>query len=280
MRLSYGKATTAPITALRVTIIRMNHEHIRFIERLAAKAWRPETEHPLDGWRLRYTQGVTRRGNSVLPIESGTKIPLEEKITQTEAFFTGWGEPPCFQMTKASQPEALIDTLAKRGYQDAYHTQVQTAQLAHVLENTAQASKYKPNHSDQFFEEWFNLYVNTSGYDAHSVAVRQGILSRVPPDANFLLLTDDATPVAVGLGVAENGWVGIYCMVTHENYRRQGAATQVLHELAKWGEGHKVSQMYLQVMENNPAGLALYAKAGFEFDYQYWYSYQHKPQGE
>ena len=208
--------------------IPMNHEQIRFIERLAAKAWRPEIEQPLDGWRLRYTQGVTRRGNSVFPIASGTEIPLEEKIGQAEAFYTDWGESPCFQMTEAAQPAALIDTLTANGYQDAYHTQVQTAPLAHVLENTAQAPKYKPHHSDAPSEEWFNLYIQTSGYDAHSAAMRRGILSRVEPDADFLLLSIDNAPIAVGLGVADSGWAGIYCMVTHKDHLRRGAATQVL----------------------------------------------------
>jgi ribosomal protein S18 acetylase RimI-like enzyme len=258
----------------------MNHEQIRFIERLAAKAWRPETEQPLDGWRLRYTQGVTRRGNSVFPIESENNILLEEKITRAEAFYAQHGEPPCFQMTEAAQPAGLANALAERGYQDAYHTQVQTAQLAHILEITNQPPKYQSTHQNKLFDDWFNLYVQTSGYEEHSAAVRRGILSRVPQDANFLLLSNGDDSVAVGLGVAENGWVGIYCMVTHENYRRKGAATQVLHDLAKWGEEQKASQMYLQVMENNPAGLALYAKAGFNFAYQYWYSLQEKPHGD
>jgi GNAT superfamily N-acetyltransferase len=258
----------------------MNNDQIRFIEKLAAKAWRPEIEQPLDGWRLRYTQGVTRRGNSVFPIESGNDIPLEEKIAQAEAFYAHHGEPPCFQMTEAAQPTELVDTLAANGYQDAYHTQVQTAHLAHVLENTAHTPKYKPHHSDALFEDWFALYIQASGYDEHSVAMRRGILSRVHRDANFLLLSSGNDPLAVGLGVAERGWVGIYCMITHEAYRRKGAATQLLHELAKWGEQNKASQMYLQVMEDNPNGLALYAKAGFKFAYRYWYSYPNKPHGE
>jgi GNAT superfamily N-acetyltransferase len=149
---------------------------------------------------------------------------------------------------------------------------VQTADLAHVLEMTQSASPFGSHHEGQCFDAWLDLYVGTSGYDRHSTAMRRGILSRIEPAANFTLLTDGDDPAAVGLGVAERGWVGIYCMVTRKAYRRQGAATQVLHELARWGKEENASKMYLQVMEDNPHGLALYARAGFEFAYQYWYS--------
>jgi GNAT superfamily N-acetyltransferase len=256
----------------------VKNQDILFIEKLAANTWRPEVEQALDGWRLRYTQGITRRGNSVLPIESGGNIPLEKKLIEAETFFTSWGLPACFQMTKAAQPSGLASTLAAHGYQDTYHTQVQTAGLETVLEKTKSASPFKPLNKDIFFEDWFDLYVQTSGYDEHSMAMRREILTRVEPLANFMLLSSGDNPVAVGLGVVERGWIGIYCMVTHEDYRRKGAATQVLNELAKWGEQQNASQMYLQVMENNPDGLALYAKAGFKFAYQYWYSYHGEKQ--
>jgi GNAT superfamily N-acetyltransferase len=150
---------------------------------------------------------------------------------------------------------------------------VQTAELAHVLEKTQSPSHFTAYHEGKCFEAWLDLYVETSGYDGHSIAMRRGILERIEPMANFMLLTDGDDPVAVGLGVSDGSWVGIYCMVTGEGYRRQGAATQVLHELATWGRGGKAWKMYLQVMEDNPEGLALYAKAGFKFAYQYWYSY-------
>jgi GNAT superfamily N-acetyltransferase len=61
-------------------------------------------------------------------------------------------------------------------------------------------------------------------------------------------------------------------MVTRREHRRKGAATHVLHSLACWGREHGASEMYLQVMEDNAAALPLYARAGFEKVYQYWYS--------
>lgn len=245
---------------------------IRFIEELAANAWRPEIEQILDGWRLRYTQGITRRGNSVLPLESGDKIPLEEKIVAAEEFYSRWGEPPCFQMTEDAQPPGLIENLAARGYKDAYHTQVQIASLETALANTSPNPEYNAILKGELFDDWLKLYTQSSGYSGRSTAIRRGILSRIGARAGFVLLSHSDEPVAVGLSVMERGWVGVYCMVTQQAYRRQGAAVHVLHALATWGKQHNTENMYLQVMEDNPNALALYAKAGFEKRYTYWYS--------
>jgi ribosomal protein S18 acetylase RimI-like enzyme len=247
-------------------------EQIRFIEELAANAWRPEVEQYLDGWRLRYTQGITRRGNSVLPLVSENNVTLEKKLVLAEEFYSRWGKPPCFQLTRAAQPPGLIEVLNGHSYKDAFHTQVQTAPLGRVLSITSPNPKFKTTLKPELFEDWLDLYVKTSGYDEHSAAIRQGILSRIEPRASFVLLSSDDKPVAVGLGVLERGWVGIYCMVTREEFCRQGAAIHVLYALAEWSQQHKADKMYLQVMEDNTNALALYSKAGFEKLYLYWYS--------
>ena len=61
-------------------------------------------------------------------------------------------------------------------------------------------------------------------------------------------------------------------MATHPRFRRQAAASSILNSLARWGQEHGATQMYLQVMENNPSALALYERAGFERLYQYYYA--------
>jgi GNAT superfamily N-acetyltransferase len=245
---------------------------INLIEPLAANAWPPEIEQPLDGWKLRYTQSVTRRANSVLPLEHSGQIPLDQKISLAEEFYAFWQASPCFQMTVAAQPKGLVQALAQRGYQDSFHTQVQTAPLEKVLANTSPKPNFAITLQDSLFVEWLGFYTGTSGYDQYSTDVRRGILSRIEPQARFALLSVKDQPAAVGLGVLENGWVGVYCMVTHPDHRRKGAATHILHVLADWGQNHSADNIYLQVMENNPKGLALYKKAGFKKAYQYWYA--------
>jgi ribosomal protein S18 acetylase RimI-like enzyme len=77
--------------------------------------------------------------------------------------------------------------------------------------------------------------------------------------------------VAVGLGVLEQGWVGVFCMNTRPEFRRQGAGQAVLRALAGWGDEAGATRMYLQVMEENQPAGGLYTRAGFGTLYTYHY---------
>ena len=60
-------------------------------------------------------------------------------------------------------------------------------------------------------------------------------------------------------------------MATHVDFRRQGAATTILHALAGWSKEQGASQLYLQVMDENKPARRLYARAGFDTVYHYHY---------
>jgi GNAT superfamily N-acetyltransferase len=122
--------------------------------------------------------------------------------------------------------------------------------------------------------EWWDVYTQAAGYQGLVAEVRAGILKRIGPAAGFALAAIDGVPVAVGLGVAERGWLGLFCMVTLPAYRRRGAAGAVLHALANWGQQQTISDLYLQVEVDNQPALALYGQAGFATVYHYWYAWR------
>jgi len=245
---------------------------ISLIEELAANAWRPEIEQSLDGWRLRYNQGVNRRCNSVWPNQLGGNIDLEERLDLVEAFYARWQIRPRYQLCPAAKPENLAEILAERGYTDDAHTAVQIAPIRAVHKTTLANPDYLVEIAPKFNQPWFDLYTHTEGLDKLGADMRQGTLNRIGSQAGFAILRIDGKTVAVGLGVLERGWVGIFCMATHPSFRRQGAASSLLNALASWGKEQGANEMYLQVMENNPPALALYAYAGFEKVYQYYYA--------
>jgi ribosomal protein S18 acetylase RimI-like enzyme len=78
-------------------------------------------------------------------------------------------------------------------------------------------------------------------------------------------------PAAVGLGVVNGPWLGIFCMSTRPAARRQGAATALLRTLAIWGGLYDAREAYLQVKQENAAALGVYARAGFVTEYPYFY---------
>lgn len=248
----------------------MDTETILIIEELAANAWRPEIEQSLDGWRLRATGGASRRVNSVWPNLDGGRLTVDDRLTVAEDFYRRRGLPPRFQMCSAAEPRDLAGILEKRGYKDSAYTMVQTAPLVTVLANT-NSPLGKLDCRSHLEETWFNAYTGASGYAVESLPIRRGILSRMGPAACFALLSKGGQPAGTGLGVYERGWLGVFCMVTYRERRRQGIAAQVLHALAEWGQLQGAANIYLQVMNNNPPALTMYSKLGFENFYQYYY---------
>lgn len=249
----------------------MSTKLIRRLEELSSNAWPAAMVQVMDGWRLHFNWGVTRRANSVWPNQAGNRQPLAEKLALVEEFYTRRGYPARYKICPAAQPAGLDAILAKRGYTSDARTCVQTASLASVLASTGSNPAYGVTVAGAFDERWFATYCRIEQVNDPAAQARRDILQRIGPRTGYALLEVEGRPIAVGLAVAERGWAGIFGMATRAQFRRQGAATAVLHALAKWSRHHQATQMYLQVMENNAPARALYARASFETLYHYHY---------
>jgi N-acetylglutamate synthase len=249
-------------------------EGILLIETLAANAWPPEQSVELDGWRLRSAGGVTRRANSVWPNADTGTISLEDKLAAVERHYSALALPSIFQICDAARPAHLDAALAQRGYSANSYTLVQTAPIGDLLRNSTPLRFY-PNFevevSEEFYDDWFALYCRSEEASGHHARMRGSILQRIERTCGFALLRIDGQPAAVGLGVVEAGWLGVFCMATLPAFRRHGAAGALLRTLAIWAQLYDAQHAYLQVMQNNQVAQQLYAKAGFATAYYYHY---------
>ena len=250
----------------------MNKTQVNLIEELAANAWRPEIEQSLDGWRLRFNQGVNRRCNSVWPNQLVGSLDLAERLDMVEQFYLRWKIRPRYQICPAAIPEDLADILSKRGYTEDAHTAVQTASIDQVLSETDSNPDFDIELENGLSEEWFKFHCDLEGLSGLSAQMRKGTLSRIGPQKAFVTLRIENNRAAIGLGVVERGWVGIFCMASHPEFKCRGAAISVLSALGIWGKNQGAENMYLQVMENNSPALSLYKKVGFETLYKYYYA--------
>ena len=105
-------------------------------------AWPAEVIQTVEGWRLRFTQGVSRRANSAWSNESSGATPLAERIAGVEAFYRARQVDACFHISVLSPPE-LDAALAERGYTPNGETCVQTAAVADVLSATSRSAAIK-----------------------------------------------------------------------------------------------------------------------------------------
>lgn len=241
---------------------------IALIEELAANAVPPLVWQELDGWRVRYAGGVTRRANSVLAARHGERLALDERIDLAEAFYRRRGAVCRFQLCPASAPAGLEAALVARGYTTSPPTLVQTAPIGALLAQAAGRAAV----AETFDEGWLAAYAVGEGEtNPAKIGARREMLQRIGPPAGFAAVAEGGRLAAVALGVVERGHLGIFSVATAPDARGRGYATLALGDLGAWAAGYGATRAYLQVYSPNAPALALYAKLGFSTLYHYWY---------
>ena len=247
---------------------------VRMLDELGANATAATTVRLVDGWLLRAAPEYPfRRCNSALPY-IGDGIGVESRVSMVEDFYRDRDLQPRFQISPAALPADLDDLLEARGYEIEEPTLVLVAETEQVVERTALADADAVTVVDGIDEFWIAEYASAfSGGEPGRERLRAygHLLRDLGPAVGTAVLPVDDKPAAVGLGVHERGWVGVYAMGTRPEARRQGAATVILNGLARWADERAAHRMYLQVEVTNDGARQLYTRAGFVTSYRYHY---------
>ena len=243
----------------------MNLETIRQIEERALNAWPAAQQMLCDGWVLRFANGYTKRANSVNCLYPGV-WDVAEKIEFCEEMYRQKGLPPIFRLTPLAD-ENLDPALAGRGYRKIDPTRVLTLNLR------AWEAPVSPKIAlrEMPLEQWMGVFSQISGSLVEQQPAHAEILRGILNPYLTAALEISGKWVACGLGVLERGWFGLFDIVTHPTYRRQGLGLQLVSSMLGWAQAQGAEQSYLQVMEENVPALGLYAKLGYTEAYGYWY---------
>jgi ribosomal protein S18 acetylase RimI-like enzyme len=241
---------------------------IRTIEELSMNAWPALQTMLWDGWVLRFANGYTRRANSVYPLYPGSgQTSPAEKIVACEKHYRAQGLPVVFKMTTACFPSELDDLLAARGYKVEAHTSLQLLSLKKWGPAPLENVSLDPQENDA----WQAAFGRMSRLEGKSAAAHRQILDLILLPTRYAALEVDGQIVACGLGVLQDGFLGLYDIVTSPDFRRRGYGEQIMRALLAWAKRQGAHTAYLQVMLNNPPALKLYEKLGFNEAYRYWY---------
>jgi N-acetylglutamate synthase len=240
-------------------------DQIRLLEELSFNALPSLETEVYDGWLLRFANGLTQRANSVQTLHPGERA-LAKKIDYCEDAYGSRSLIPLFKLTDVSQPKELDAELAARGYTIRTPVSVQTAPIR---------SKAIPQPSIRIeaeaSAEWMDCFSRIGGLAPEKRPTFEAILSRIAPKKAFAGQVVDGQIAALGLAVLEDGWVGLFDIVTAEGYRRLGHATAIIEGLLAWANENDAKHTYLQVTKTNRAALALYERLEFREAYTYWY---------
>ena len=233
------------------------------IEDLALNAWPGVQQTFYDGWVMRFSGGYTKRANTVVPLFAGQLDP-EEKVRRCRAEYRRRNLSPTFKVLPFAQPPHLDVVLEAAGFKRVDTTSVQTAAVAKWAAADPEVRTWA-----QSVASWLECHCRLNGVSAADKQALVGILQQIAPPAIYGLIYCDGRPVACGLAIQEAGFLGIFGIATHKDYRRRGFAQRLIGHLLQVDPQAKTA--YLQVRCQNEGALALYRRMGFTEKYRYWY---------
>ncbi|MBB2913209.1 ribosomal protein S18 acetylase RimI-like enzyme [Streptosporangium becharense] len=228
-------------------------------DRLVDRAWPAIERVDAGGWSLRAAAGVTKRANSVLPL--GERADLAAAIGEAEEFYADRGLP-CVFSVGGGAPSGLDAALEARGYRVVDPTLVMTAPLDHGTAAEDEGVELAEAPSQAWLDAWWSVD-GRFGDDGLATAAR--ILTGVP--ATYASLDGQA----VGRGVVQGEWFGVYCMAVVPHARRSGLGGRVLRALLSHARRQGTRRAYMVVVESNAVARSLYERQGFAVAGRYHY---------
>jgi N-acetylglutamate synthase len=228
--------------------------------------WRAPVRERLGDWLLRAAGGFTGRANSVLPV-GDPGLPLEVALQRAEDFYARAQLPVQAEVIVGSGMEQDLQAL---GWVAARPEQADTLVQVAGLTVGAQPQYERSGAadvrlSDRLDDDWLLRYGRAAGNDP-------GLVRAVLESGDRVIFARVAEPaVAVGRAVVTDGWLGLSAVEVEPGLRRQGLGSAVVDALLAWGSGRGARYAYVQVLADNDAALALYARRGFRTHHSYRY---------
>lgn len=250
-------AQTAPMT--------LSADAVQRLERATLDAVAPERVQALGDWLLAFDPSTISRAKSAVPLrhhglDSGNIAAIVQR-------YRDQGLPPSLRVADLPALQDVHTALRALGLIPTQPTLVQMARLADVLTlpTTLDATvAFEPS------EAWGSVYT-AAGFDPVDGAFRRNALSR-SPFVMYAHVHQNGEPLAAGTSALSQGWASMHGMRTVPAARGRGLASAILVALARHARTQGMTEVFLQVEEENSAAQSLYRHAGFNtaWRYHYW----------
>jgi ribosomal protein S18 acetylase RimI-like enzyme len=236
---------------------------LRRIEELGLNSSAPPGQLLYDGWLLRLLPGQAKRARSVNAVYPST-LALAHKIGYCEQLYRAHKLPLIFRITPFSEPATLDAELEHLAYPRFDTTAVEAATIDPAPWTNGDVQRLD-------LPEWVQAVgtLRDSPALARSAHLARLQGSLLPQRA--LVVRQAGRIVAAGLVIVEDGWAGLFDIVTAPAARQQGLGRRIVEGLLRAAMELGARQAYLQVGADNTPARRLYAHYGFRQCYQYWY---------
>jgi ribosomal protein S18 acetylase RimI-like enzyme len=244
---------------------------LRQIEETSLNAWPALQQILCDGWIMRFSDGYTKRANSVNALYE-SRLETDAKVRFAEKCYRERGMPTIFRITPFSTPRNLDPFLARRGYVQLDPTQVMVLDVRDPPASPYVASLVaNAELRQEELGEWLARLAHLRNESPDSQRTHRAILRSIAGQVQPYSLDVQGIPVACALGVLEDDRLGIFDLFVHPSLRNQGYGTSLTGHILHRAQQRGARWVYLQVTEANEAARRLYHKLGFRTLYRYWY---------
>jgi N-acetylglutamate synthase len=237
------------------------------VEESCRNAWPALQEVLLDGWLLRFSEGLSRRANSANPLQ-----PLvHANLLSCETLYRGHELPTIFRVSSLIDP-SVDERLASAGYTCEGDSGVLYGSIddIEIMPDPDMRLLLKPT------QEWFGAMAALQNHSAEQANLYQRIVSQIVIPASFAALSADGEIVALAYGAIRNAFLCYESVVTDRRRRRQGFARRIIASLAGWAKKNGVQRVCLEVESSNAPARALYYSMGLKRQL-YRYHYRREP---
>jgi N-acetylglutamate synthase len=240
------------------------------VEEACLNAWPALRQVLLNGWVLRFSEGLTRRANSVNPLR-GPRETGDGLIAACEALYQKRNLPTIFRMPSIIDPD-LDDRLEALGYGREGESCVCYGDLTGI-EGVSDGDVQLLSRPTR---EWFAAMAALQNHTPEQRRTYRRIVGAIAIPAAFAALAIDGQFVALAYGAIHDRLLCYESVITDPRRQRRGYARRVIASLAAWAKDQGAEGACLQVEAQNAAALALYDVIGLKTEL-YRYHYRREP---
>ncbi len=243
------------------------------VEAACLNGWPALRQVWFDGWLLRFSEGHTRRSNSVTPVAPSSR-DLRDKIAYCETLYARAGLPLIVRVPTMAETglDAALDAL---GYAAEDETCVIYRDLDGCLpeRGDAELSEGMPS------EPWLEAHARFTGSATSSRSLQRKILAALAVPAVFAATrTADGRIASLAFGAVHDRIVCLNLVATDPGSRRQGLSRCTVSAVLAWArERAGAAAACLPVVASNMPAVALYRTLGFDTEL---YRYHYRRRGE
>ena len=237
------------------------------VEETCLNAWPALREVLLDGWLLRFSNGLTRRANSANPL----RPVAHADIAACEALYRRLGLPTIFRVLTLIDP-SVEEGLAAAGYTSEGESCVLYGSIGEI--ETERDPEVQL--SSEAAPEWFAAMAALQQYTEDQAATYRGIVGQVAVPTAFAALSAGGEVVALAYCAIHKRLLCYESVITDNRRRRHGYGRRIVTTLAAWAKENGVRGACLEVEAGNLPARRLYDAIGLKREL-YRYHYRREP---